>query len=322
MQTSQTASRSGRQRLLDRPWFNKLLITSAAATWGLSFVFMKELVDKVPVFWLLAVRFGLSAVVMGLVLNRRLVAALRDRASRKLGFGLGVMNFSAYALQTVGLSLTTPGRNSFLTGCYCVMMPFAMWLFGGGRPAPRHVLAALTCVTGIGLVAADGGWMLNLGDWLTLGCALFYALQYVFLARYGSDKDAFSLTAMQFLVMCPLATLTSALFERGLVVPPLTVSDIGAMAFLVLICSCFNFAAINHGMTRVDPAEGSILSALEAPFGILASVLIYHESLTLRLIGGFSLIFVAIVISEAGEELIAHWVNPMRVWFTGGNMQR
>ena len=291
--------------LLDRPWVNKLLILVAAATWGLSFVFMKGLVDKVPVFWLLAVRFTLAALVMAAALNRRLLKALRDRRSLLLGLTLGVMNFAAYALQTVGLSLTTPGKNSFLTGCYCVMMPFAMWAFGAGRPAVGQVIAAFTCVTGIGLVAADGGWALNAGDWLTLGCALFYALQYVLLARYGRERDAISLTAMQFMVMGPCAAVASALFERGFVPGVPTTGDLASMAFLVLVCSCLDFGAINHGMTRVDPAEGSILSALEAPFGVLASVVLYHEHVTARLLLGFALIFVAIVVSEAGEELAA-----------------
>lgn len=292
-------------RLVDSPWLNKLLITFAAATWGLSFVFMKDLVDRMPVFWLLAVRFSLAGVLMAVVLNRRLLSALRDRASRRLGLAMGLLIFMGYALQTVGLSITTPGKNSFLTGCYCVMLPFALWLFGRGRPQLRHVLAGVTCVTGIGLVAADGGWALNLGDWLTLGCAVCYALQYVLLALYGTDKDAVALTAIQFIVMGPCAALTSVLFERGYVPAVPTAGGIATMAFLVIICSCVNFGAINHGMTRVDPAEGAILSALEAPFGVAASIALYHEQVTPRLLLGFSLIFVAIVISEAGEELMA-----------------
>ncbi len=291
--------------LIDRPWVNKLLITFAAATWGLSFVFMKDLVDKVPVFWLLAVRFSLAGLLMTLVLNRRLLQAMREPASLRLGIALGVMNFVAYALQTVGLTFTTPGKNSFLTGCYCVMMPFVLWLFGRGKPELRHVLAGFTCITGIGLVAADGGWELNLGDWLTLGCAACYALQYAVLALYATDKDAMSLTAMQFMVMGPCAAVTSAIFERGFVPGTPTASDVVTMAFLVIICSCVNFGAINHGMTRVDPAEGSILSALEAPFGVLASIILYGELVTPRLLLGFSLIFVAIVISEAGKEIVA-----------------
>jgi hypothetical protein len=38
-------------------------------------------------------------------------------------------------------------------------------------------------------------------------------------------------------------------------------------------------------------------------------VLIYHESLTLRLVAGFSLIFVAIVVSETGTRLLELWHN-------------
>ena len=58
-------------------------------------------------------------------------------------------------------------------------------------------------------------------------------------------------------------------------------------------------------MTLVDPAEGSLLSALEAPFGVLAGVVAYGDRVTARLAVGFALIFVAMVISEVGGELLA-----------------
>jgi drug/metabolite transporter (DMT)-like permease len=60
-------------------------------------------------------------------------------------------------------------------------------------------------------------------------------------------------------------------------------------------------------MTLVNPAEGSILSALEAPFGVLSSVLVFGERVTPRLLLGFALIFAAIVTSEAGEALAERW---------------
>ena len=113
--------------LLDRPGFNKLLILIAAATWGLSFVVMKDLVDKLPVFYLLSVRYALASVIMVLASRRKLAQALRSTRTIKLGLLMGVLNFAAYSVQTMGLTLTTPGKNSFFTGCYCVMVPFAVW---------------------------------------------------------------------------------------------------------------------------------------------------------------------------------------------------
>jgi hypothetical protein len=41
-------------------------------------------------------------------------------------------------------------------------------------------------------------------------------------------------------------------------------------------------------------------------------MLVFHEQLTFRLFAGFTLIFVAIVISEAGAGLVARWRSRRR----------
>lgn len=287
-------------RMIDRPWFNKLCILFAASMWGYSFVTMKGMVSQMPVFYLLAMRNALASAALVLALRGRLVRT-RDRRTLLVGLGMGLLGFGAYATQTVGLTMTTPGKNAFLTGCYCVMVPFLAWLFGQGRPGVRHVLAALTCVCGIGLVAADGGLPLNAGDLLSLLDGVFYGLQFVLLAGWGQDLDALVVTCWEFAVMAVCSAAVSMVFEPGYVLPAPTLGDVGTMLYLALVCSCLCFVLLNRAMTLVDSAEGSLLAALEAPFGVLASVLVYGEQVTLRLLVGFALIFVAIVVSETGE---------------------
>ena len=268
--------------------------------WGYSFVTMKGMVSQMPVFYLLAMRNALASAALVLALRGRLVRT-RDRRTLLVGLGMGLLGFGAYATQTVGLTMTTPGKNAFLTGCYCVMVPFLAWLFGQGRPGVRHVLAALTCVCGIGLVAADGGLPLNAGDLLSLLDGVFYGLQFVLLAGWGQDLDALVVTCWEFAVMAVCSAAVSMVFEPGYVPPAPTLGDVGTMLYLALVCSCLCFVLLNRAMTLVDSAEGSLLAALEAPFGVLASVLVYGEQVTLRLLVGFALIFVAIVVSETGE---------------------
>ena len=286
-------------RLLDRPLVNKLFILFAALMWGISFTTMKGLVNEMPVFYLLAVRNALATVAMVVWVRGRLPRE-RDRRTILLGLALGVTGFGAYATQTLGLSMTTPGKNAFLTACYCVMVPFLSWAFGQGKPGMRHVLAAVVCVGGIDLVASDGGLPLNQGDVLSLTCGIFYALQFVILSRWGVGVDVLVATTWQFAVMAVCAAMTSRLFEGAYVPPTPTASDIATMLYLAIVCSCMCFGLLNRAMTRVDPAEGSILSALEAPFGVLSSVLVYHELMTPRLLTGFALIFCAVVASETG----------------------
>lgn len=293
-------------RLIDRPAFNKLCILLVAMIWGYSFTTMKGLVTEMPVFYLLAVRNAIATAGMLAWVRGRFLREM-DRGTVALGVALGVTGYGAYAPQTIGLSLTTPGKNAFLTGCYCVMVPFFSWAFGRGKPGVRHVVAAVTCVCGIGLVAVDGGLPLNLGDALSLLCGVSYAIQFVILDKWGRGKDALVATTWQFLVMALLSAGTSGIVDAGYAPPALTAGDVATLLFLGLVCSCLCFGLLNRAMTIVDPAEGSILSALEAPFGVLSSVLVFHERVTVRLLAGFALIFVAIVTSEAGDELLARW---------------
>ena len=47
-----------------------------------------------------------------------------------------------------------------------------------------------------------------------------------------------------------------------------------------------------------------MIMTLEAVFGTIFSVILYHEQVTPRLLAGFALIFVAVVLSETGTELL------------------
>ena len=56
-------------------------------------------------------------------------------------------------------------------------------------------------------------------------------------------------------------------------------------------------------MHYTPSATAAMLLTLESVFGALISVLFYGEVLTPKVFLGFVLIFVAVIVSEAGEEL-------------------
>ena len=51
-------------------------------------------------------------------------------------------------------------------------------------------------------------------------------------------------------------------------------------------------------MKYTPSAQGAVIQTFEAVFGVLFSVLLYGEPLTPRLLIGFALIFVSVVIPE------------------------
>lgn len=279
----------------------KILLVAATAVWGVSFVVMKDVVDALPPAWLLGIRFTCAGVVLFAILHRRVIRAI---SARVLGMGvlLGLFDFSAFFAQTVGLQHTTPGVNAFLTATYCVIVPFAWWALARKRPTVFNVGAAAIAVAGIWLVSVSGsqeGLSIGFGEGATLACAVLFAIHIVFVSKFSRTADVLVLTVIQFVTegLCGLAL--GACTEGPLPVDALFSPVVLAqMAFLILFASILCFGIQNVSLAYVPPAQASLLLSLESVFGVLFSVLLYGEQVTPRLLLGFGLIFVAIVLSE------------------------
>ena len=174
----------------------KPMLFAAALIWGTSFFIMKNTLDVMPVFYLLAVRFTVGAGLLALVCWKKWREFTPDYLWR--GAVIGGFLFLAYSIQTFGLSLTTPSKNAFLTAVYCVIVPFLTWAVLRIRPDGYNIAAALLCITGVGLVSLNGELAVNAGDLLTLLCAVFYASHIVAVAKVSSGKDITLLTVFQF----------------------------------------------------------------------------------------------------------------------------
>ena len=286
----------------NRAFLGRLALLSTALIWGTSFVIMKNTLESVGPLWLLAIRFTGAALLLGLF-GWRGIRAMSRRAlvgSVLMGLCLAL----AYIVQTYGLMYTTPGKNAFLTNAYCVMVPFMAWGVYKRRPSVFHVLSALLCLTGIGFVSlSDLSGGVNIGDMLTLLCGVFYAGQIIVLEQYTGESDALSLTAVQFAVAALLCLALALLFEK----PPsgLSASAWLSLAYLSVMCTALCFYLEAWGMLVTPGTVAALLMTLEAVFGVLTSILFYHEAMSARLVIGFVLIFAAIVVSEINPKLPA-----------------
>lgn len=274
----------------------KPMLFAAALIWGTSFFIMKNALDAMPVFYLLALRFTAGAALLALVCGRRWRAFTPDYLWR--GAVMGAFLFLAYSIQTFGLALTTPSKNAFLTAVYCVIVPFLTWAVLRVRPDRYNIAAALLCVTGVGLVSLSGTLTVNAGDALTLLCAVFYASHIVAVAKVSPGKDVSLLTVFQFAFAGLFAWLGGALTEEF---PARALRDPAVLLPMVYLCVMATTVALlfqNVGMVWSDPASGAVILSLESVFGVLFSVLFYGDPVTPRLLAGFGLIFVAVVCSE------------------------
>ena len=278
------------------PLFWKLMLAAMALIWGYSFTTMKTVTDAIPTFTLLAFRFVPAALLMLALFHGRIRAHL-NRRYLAIGLGIGVFLWGGYAAQTLGLVGTTAGKSSFLTGTYCVLVPFVSYLVSRERLTRYNVGAAVLCLAGIALVALDD-FSVEPHDLLTLLGALFYALELAFTSKLCKDVDINVVTFWMFVTTGVLSAATALAFETPPAPATWSVHIWIQIAFLAVICTCVALLVQNAGLAHVPASTGSLLLSLESPSGVLFSCLLMGEVVTPRLLLGFALIFVAIIVSE------------------------
>lgn len=272
----------------------KIALFGASLIWGSSFLVVKNSVETIDPHVLLFIRFSIGCLILCLIFFKKLKHLNKDYFIK--GGTLGLFLFLGYSLQTIGITDTTPGKNAFLSAIYCVLVPFIYWAVDRKKPDTYNFLAAFIGITGIGFVSLSGDLSIRMGDAFTLAGGIFYAIHMVGIAKFSKDKDPVLLTIMQFGYSAVFSLIIAILFED--VPTQISADTIIGLAFLAVFVTAGAILLQNVGQKYTSPTSASIILSLESVFGVIFSILFYHEEITLRLFIGFLLIFLAVITSE------------------------
>ncbi|WP_367718457.1 DMT family transporter [Nitratireductor sp. GISD-1A_MAKvit] len=276
-----------------------LLLLLAGAMWGMGFVAQSTAMDAIGPFLFIGLRFGIACLSMlpfAIWETRRSTAALPQRDRRNFVI-IGLLLFAGMASQQVGLLTTTVTNSGFLTGLYVVIVPFlAVLLF---RQWPHGVVwpAALCALTGIWLLSGAGSVALRPGDWLTILCALFWALQVIMIGRSASHTGRpVTLSVTQFGVTAIVALAIAAMIE------PITPAAIGKALPEILYAGIFSggiaFTLQVIGQRYTTAPQAAIFLSTEAVFAAAFGAIFLGERLPPLGLAGCGLIFTAILAVE------------------------
>lgn len=275
-----------------------LLLT--ATIWGFSFVVVKDTLDYVGAVYMVAVRYTLAAVVMSLIF----VPRWKHLNKSILIHGLisGFFLLTAYVTQTIGCNFTTAGKNAFLTTIYVILVPLIGWILYKKRPGWYVFVAAVLSVTGIALLSlgADDASDLNKGDVLTLICGVFFALHIISTAKFNEQgDDTVLLTLLQFWTVAVFSWIAAPFFDGKPDFASFTNARvILSILYLGLLSTMLCFTLQNLGLKYVNSSLASLFLSFESVFGVLFSMIVLHERLTLKMGIGCALIFLGLTLAE------------------------
>lgn len=278
-----------------------LCIFLAAFFWGTTFVAQSVGMEFIGPNTYLSSR----SIVGGLILIPvAFYFSRRDRTPRKrsqlwiAGLACGAILFIASILQQVGLIYTTVAKSGFITSLYIILVPLILFM-RGKKIKPHVVLSIILAVIGLYLLvfpSSGVAFALSLGDALTLGCSLMFAMHILVVDHYIKHVNAVAMACLQ-LWFC---AFFSGAFAIGFEEQNLTMlqAALPSILYAGILSSGIAYTLQLVGQRHVEPSLASLIMSLEAVISVLAGWIVLQQSLSLPEFFGCVIMFGAILLAQ------------------------
>lgn len=283
-----------------KKYIGEIMLCITAIIWGSGFVASAISLDHYTPYQILAGRFLVGFIILSILFNKKL-KGLNSRVFKK-GVILGFFLYIAFVLQTVGLQYTTPSKNAFLTAVNVVIVPFIAYLAYKRKIDKFELSGAILAIIGIGFLSLQLSSDVNIGDLLTLACAVAFAYHIFYTAKYVKDEDPILLTIIQMFVAALLGWIV-VLF-KGEVNFSFEVEAISSILYLGVFSTTIAYLFQTIAQKFTNETKAAIILSTESFWGMVFSVMLIGEVLTTRMIIGAILILIAIIISETKLSFI------------------
>ena len=265
------------------PW--ALLTVSAA--WGLSFVVMKDAIQRQSVNNFLFTRFSLAVIVMILIRPQTIKLFNKDLLQR--GGLAGIFLGLGYIAQTLGLERTGAAITGFITGLYVVLTPLIASIVLKEKITKFTWLCIAVATLGLGLLSIRG-FSVGIGEMFVLASAILFAAHIIALSKWSSGRDVYAMTVIQLTMCAILAGLASAV--EGYSLPP----DRGVWSvviFTAVFATAVAFIVQTWSQAHMSATKVAVILTMEVVFAALFAILLGGERLTLQTAIGGILVVVA-----------------------------
>lgn len=292
-----------------RKYTGEIALIIITTFWGVTFPIIKIALSDISPMFFISIRFTIAALLLLPFLWKPLLESNVNVI--KGGLFLGFLYFVGFATQTVGLQYTTATKSGFITGTFVVFIPILQLFLERRAPSWGNIVGVLLVIIGLILLSSKGksfiditaelGKNFNLGDFLTLICALFYALYVVYIDIITKKYDYKALVMLQVLFTGAAGFLVTYFFDL-IDVEFLRYNFNTTVILVILYTAIFSSILATFIQTKyqktVTPTKAGIIFSLEPIFAAVFAYLIINEGLSSFGIIGCIFIFTGVLVSE------------------------
>lgn len=269
-----------------------LLLTSIM--WGGGFIATEFSLGSMTPLQVMTIRFLIATIILCSVFFNQLKQI--SKSTLKKGTLAGFFLFVGFVFQTVGLKYTTVSNNAFLSAIAVIFVPI-IGIFLGRKIDRYGIIGTILTVIGIVFLTINGSLTsINIGDVLTILGAMFYAIQILLVDMFAKEEDVTVFTIVQ-ITMCFLFSLITMLI-RGDLFFNITFNSGGGVIYLAVFSTAIGLFLQVLGQKSTTETRAAIIMSTESVFGTIFAIILLNQALTIKVIIGCIIIFIAIIISE------------------------
>lgn len=294
--------------------------------WGIEFSLVHQALDSMGPNTFNSLRFSIAVLTLVVYFRFSGFRFFKSLNASVIHHGviLGVMLFTGFSTQTIGLQYTSASNAGFITGLNVVLVPVIAWAWLK-QPQQWFVWLGVAMAT-LGTVLLTGGLDgIAPGELWVLVCAFMFAIHIVYTGVYVAEVDPLALTQVQLITVTVLSLAAAGTFEAEslLSLPQVLITDATSNSGVIVWTAILVGGTLGTGLAFVAQTIGqqslaawrvALIFATEPLFAALGGYWLLGETLTLYAWFGAALILGGMLVAELVEgretETIASAPNP------------
>lgn len=287
----------------------ELLLLLITLIWGGTFSIVKKALDDVSPLIFLGIRFGISTILYVFLFSNSFKHF--NLLALKHALIIAFFLFAGFAFQTVGLKYTTASKSAFITGMLVIFTPIAQTIIERRAPRLGNLIGIFLVTVGLLLLTSKDdsiegflyslGKNFTIGDFLTLLCAIMFALYIVYLDIYSRQHPSHILVLVQLALTSVSSFLIAPIFEEPRI--NLTSGLFFALIYTSLLATIFATHIQTEYQKFTTPTRAAVIFTMEPVFaGVIAWVFLSEKLSPLAILGAI-LMLSGLLISELSDVI-------------------
>ncbi|WP_251688622.1 DMT family transporter [Niallia circulans] len=281
-----------------------LACISAVILWSGSFITTKLAYETFAPIQLGAGRTLIAALIIWII--RKITNStekIRNKDRKRL-FLSGLLGITLYfTLENIGVQMTSASNAALIVASFPAITALLEFFLYRSKPSLQKILGIFLAITGVAIltqIKVDGSNQSFWGNLILLGAGIVWAC-YNFVTKDITRKySAMTITSYQ-MTVGTLCFIPFLLWEDEAWKMPNVIS-ITSLLFLSIGCSVAAFILYNYGLKKLSASASVSLMNLVPVLGIVFSVFLLKEIVTLSQVIGGAIVIIGVILSSIQKE--------------------